>query len=198
MMSKKVEVERMLRKSLTAKNKGFFNNKKGVSPLIATVLLIAFAVALGAVVMNWGRSYTEQTAQQVKSKSDVDVKCSLDVKLKLLELSSRPQMCYAEWGASSYVNMTILNDGSKAIAAMNVMLVGDNNIYENKSVANSSISISSGAKVSVPYVYSMIGPLKQVRVTPVAEISGVNTPCGGTGSVLVKDISEIPSCNATY
>ena len=30
-------------------------NKKGVSPLIATILLIAFAVALGAVVMSWGR-----------------------------------------------------------------------------------------------------------------------------------------------
>ena len=33
-----------------------FLQKKGVSPLIATVLLISFAVALGAVVMNWGRN----------------------------------------------------------------------------------------------------------------------------------------------
>ena len=31
-------------------------NRRGVSPLIATVLLIAFAVALGTVIMNWGRS----------------------------------------------------------------------------------------------------------------------------------------------
>ena len=29
-------------------------NKKGISPLIATVLLIGFAVALAAVVMTWG------------------------------------------------------------------------------------------------------------------------------------------------
>lgn len=28
-------------------------NKRGISPLIATVLLVAFAVALGAVVMSW-------------------------------------------------------------------------------------------------------------------------------------------------
>ena len=27
--------------------------KKGMSPLIATILLMAFAVALGAVIMNW-------------------------------------------------------------------------------------------------------------------------------------------------
>lgn len=30
--------------------------KKGVSPLVATVLLVSFAVALGAVVMNWAGS----------------------------------------------------------------------------------------------------------------------------------------------
>ncbi len=29
--------------------------KRGISPLIATVLLVAFAVALGAVVMNWAK-----------------------------------------------------------------------------------------------------------------------------------------------
>lgn len=28
-------------------------NKRAISPLIATVLLVAFAVALGAVVMSW-------------------------------------------------------------------------------------------------------------------------------------------------
>ena len=33
----------------------FRSNKKGVSPLIATILLIAFAIALGTVIMNWGR-----------------------------------------------------------------------------------------------------------------------------------------------
>lgn len=30
-------------------------NKKAISPLIATLLLVAFAVALGAVVMNWSQ-----------------------------------------------------------------------------------------------------------------------------------------------
>jgi len=32
------------------------SGRRGISPLIATVLLIAFAVALGAVVMNFGRT----------------------------------------------------------------------------------------------------------------------------------------------
>ena len=28
-------------------------NKRGLSPIIATVLLIAFAVAIGAMIMSW-------------------------------------------------------------------------------------------------------------------------------------------------
>ena len=55
-------------------------NKKAVSPLIATVLLIAFAVALGAVVMNWGRSYVETTAKYAEEKSDIQILCSRDKK----------------------------------------------------------------------------------------------------------------------
>ncbi len=37
-------------------------NKRGISPIVATVLLIAFAVALGAMIMNWSRSLVEEEA----------------------------------------------------------------------------------------------------------------------------------------
>ncbi|MGV8162793.1 MAG: hypothetical protein ACP5N2_05685 [Candidatus Nanoarchaeia archaeon] len=33
-------------------------NKKGMSPLLLTILLVAFAVALGAMIMSWGASKT--------------------------------------------------------------------------------------------------------------------------------------------
>ncbi len=33
-----------------------FNNKKAISPLIATILLVAFAVSIGALIMNWTSS----------------------------------------------------------------------------------------------------------------------------------------------
>jgi len=39
---------------------GMFRNKKAVSPLVATVILIGFAVTLGAVIMNLGRNYVEK------------------------------------------------------------------------------------------------------------------------------------------
>ena len=35
-----------------------FTNKRGISPLIATVLLISFAVSIGALIMNWSSADT--------------------------------------------------------------------------------------------------------------------------------------------
>jgi flagellin-like protein len=40
--------------------------KRGISPLIATVLLVAFAVSLGAVVMNWAKG-TDTGAAETSS-----------------------------------------------------------------------------------------------------------------------------------
>ena len=42
-------------------------DKRGISPLVATVILISFAVALGAVIMNWGnRVYETSTNTTLK------------------------------------------------------------------------------------------------------------------------------------
>jgi flagellin-like protein len=58
-------------------------NKKAVSPLIATVLLIAFAVALGAIVMNWGSGYVKSMQDYSKENSESMVRCSANVNLEL-------------------------------------------------------------------------------------------------------------------
>lgn len=53
-----------------------FENKKAISPLISTLLLVVFAIALGSVVMTWGRAYVESaveisdvTVEDVEKKS---------------------------------------------------------------------------------------------------------------------------------
>lgn len=173
------------------------HQKKGVSPLIATVLLIAFAVALGAVVMNWGRSYTEQTAENVKKKSDVDVKCSLDVKLKLLELSSKPQMCMSENGASSNITFTVLNDGQKKVEGLRITIFGTSNIATNTSLSNATVPVAGGTRQSVWYNFNEVGNVQKVLIVPIVDISGVQTPCSGSGSVLEQERADILLCNAT-
>ena len=56
--------------------------KRGISPLIATVLLIGFTIVLAALVFRWGgqffNSQTEQTGEEIE---EVMVLIGVDVKI---------------------------------------------------------------------------------------------------------------------
>ena len=55
-------------------NKGTSMNK-GVSPLIATVLLIAFTIAVGGIISVWLTSFTTTTTQTVGKQSEAQIIC---------------------------------------------------------------------------------------------------------------------------
>jgi len=50
--------------------------KKGVSPFIATVLLIAFAIAVAAIFGGWLSTFTQTTTKDVQEHSEKRVTCS--------------------------------------------------------------------------------------------------------------------------
>ncbi len=61
-------------------------NKKAVSPLIATVLIIGFTVALAAVVITWGSRFVQQTQEEVDITSQIGLACSkLDFRVDKIE-----------------------------------------------------------------------------------------------------------------
>lgn len=65
----------------------FGKSKRSVSPLIATVLLIAFAVALGAIVMNWGRNFIEHRQDTAEITSKMQIECSTDVEFEITNIN---------------------------------------------------------------------------------------------------------------
>lgn len=57
-----------------------FKSKKAISPLVATIILLAFAVALGSVVMSWGKGLIEKAAapekpEIIEESCDIIQKC---------------------------------------------------------------------------------------------------------------------------
>lgn len=54
------------------KSEPFFDykSKKGISPIIAAVLLIAFTLAIGGIVASWATSFSSQKLTQTEEKSD--------------------------------------------------------------------------------------------------------------------------------
>ena len=103
-------------------------NRKGVSPLIATVLLIAFAVALGALVMSWGKEFVQDTAADQEARIEESRTCNLDVRLQLKQGSKGSKICYDKDDLT--LNFIADNIGMKQIDELRVDVVGTN-IGEN-------------------------------------------------------------------
>lgn len=169
--------------------------KRGVSPLIATVLLIAFAVALGAVVMNWGRNFVQQQTDAAEKTTQTKLGCALKVNLKVAEIDNTPQICYGGGGDVGYLEMRFNNeDESNIIKALSISVVGDKDTYNNDTI-NKTIPVGLSGFVNMTYSYTSYGKIKSVRVVPHISIGGVLTPCGG--SPVEKSVSEIRNCSAT-
>lgn len=65
-------------------------NKKALSPLMATLLLVAFAIVVGAITMNWGKSYVEkievkEPVEKLESSIVINIK-DVDTPLKELQI----------------------------------------------------------------------------------------------------------------
>jgi len=170
-------------------------NKRGVSPLIATVLLIAFAVALGAVVMNWGRSYAQETADTVRTKSDKDVKCSIDVDLEIARIGGAPELCYGGSGTTGYVYFIINNVGTAKITQIDFTVIGNKAVYSNSTLNGTSIPVAGSLRQNISYSYTTYGKIKQVRIIPKIKVAGVSVAC--SGNALEKDDTEIINCSST-
>lgn len=145
-------------------------SKKSVSPLIATVLLIAFAVALGAVVMNWSKSYFETTTQYATEKSDTARMCAMDVSLGVLKVGSEQKICY---NVTTYnVEVTLENKGSIDLDRLKTSIIlTDGNIYTNETI--DTLSEVEIQRFDVNFESGLtetdVDNIEQIRITPGAE-----------------------------
>ncbi|RJQ15803.1 hypothetical protein C4573_06655 [Candidatus Woesearchaeota archaeon] len=76
--------------------------KRGISPLIATLLLIAFTVALGVMIMNWGRNIVDDFGECESVKLVVD--------------SVPNSVCYNT--QSQTLDFTLLNNGKTDVSSI--------------------------------------------------------------------------------
>jgi len=83
-------------------------NKKGISPLIATVLLIGFTIVLAALVIRWG---SELFSSQIKTQTcdnEATISCTSDVDIEITNA------VFAE-GATDTVTLNLISNGKQSI-----------------------------------------------------------------------------------
>jgi len=73
---------------------------RSVSPLIATIILIALTVAIGAIIVGWGRNYIQQQAS------------CLDVEFEIISLKFS-----SSGGTNTVTNVEVINSGNVKISS---------------------------------------------------------------------------------
>ncbi|MFH1064216.1 MAG: archaellin/type IV pilin N-terminal domain-containing protein [Candidatus Woesearchaeota archaeon] len=188
----------MITKNKQGNRMRLFNSRKAVSPLIATVLLIAFAVALGAVVMNWGRGYVEDTANIARERSDTEVRCASEVDVNIVEIDSVPQICYNSTGGpgSNYtIEFIVENKKSRTVEKLQARLIGDKTRVPLTIDMgdNSNMSTNEARFLNFSYLESVYGNPQQVQLTPYIKVGAVEVGCPSSSEIVttVKPCSEV-------
>ena len=100
-------------------------NKRAVSPLIATVLLVMIVVSIGAAVMVVIQGLTEEQIQVISTQSDL-LKCGTEVEIGLIEVDSVYRFCRSITSQTNgTVSLLMQNTGQKAITGFRVDIIGD-------------------------------------------------------------------------
>lgn len=55
-------------------------NRKAISPLIATILLVVFALVIGTITMNWGRAYVEDIEEPKEDAKPLESAIIISIK----------------------------------------------------------------------------------------------------------------------
>lgn len=140
-----------------------FKSKRGISPLVATLLLIGFAVALGGVVMSWGQNIVEEGAAGHASCVDVNVK-----------VQSLPgigeKVCSGGLGAGGFVDFVLENDAPFAVNGLSVWIFGQSFDHSNmvKVTDISELEVKAGEPYAghVLYDFTRFGTINRVHLVP--------------------------------
>lgn len=124
-------------------------NKKGITALMATFLLISLAVAVGVVVMNLGRAQVEEAAE-----------CTVNVGLRFVEIGGEEQFCYN----GNELVFTIENGINVDVEGIIVSVIGTEKA-ETLEFSEAKMG-KAGTYVGKVRFDSAGGEIRQVKITP--------------------------------
>lgn len=134
---------------------------KGISPLIATVLLIAFTVGVAGIISTWLTGFTQQSTKQVGEQSNIEVTCSYGgISLSSLRYGSNTMAGNIEnTGSISLGNITLqIIYSNKTVDKYTLCLVSA--VGNNCTTAN----ISIGARELITFNVSTSSTYDKIRV----------------------------------
>lgn len=85
---------------------------KGISPIVATVLLVAFAVAVAGIVSVWSTTLTTTQTKIIANQSKGQTVCTLAITID--------EVLVPSFGSDKFLNVTYHNVGDQTITSVYV------------------------------------------------------------------------------
>ena len=119
---------------------------------MATFLLISFAIAVGVVVMNFGRAQVEQQAE-----------CAIDINLKFSKISNQDQICYD--ASKKDIAFTIENGINIKVEGIIINTIGSQKA-DSLELNDAKIGKAGVYLGHMKYDKAISGDMKQLKITP--------------------------------
>lgn len=151
--------------------------KKGISPLIATVLILGFTVALAAIIMTWGTGFVKKMQEGTEDTADVQITCATDV---LFDIQNA-----CETAVGGTYKLTIANNANKDISSfkirfyesMDSVKTATYTFNDDGTAGLTAFSIESESDVASGFG---VDKVKQIDAIPLINVNNKEVTCAQT------------------
>ncbi|MDI6825892.1 MAG: hypothetical protein QMD36_01705 [Candidatus Aenigmarchaeota archaeon] len=152
--------------------------KKGLSPLLATVMLIAITLAISALLGNWFTSITRTQAEIVEKTATKQINCTGAL------LSITDIICSSK---TQQLKVAISNLGDIELYDFSTLAKVNNTFYENSTVGpNSTLPLNPGEQSILTYFCSNVSYCVSNATVESVRVSPGNCPSAWTVSTTKK------------
>jgi len=141
--------------------------KRGISPLIATVLLIGITVMISIIVFNFVKTTMEDQTTETETHSDILLACSQTLRLEYDD----PMPC----GSGNDLNVTVWNKSPLDITDFKIQVLSSSNseFYEGGELTSYNKTLYSVSSM----VFSVSDVVK-INLIPTIKLEDINGTCG--------------------
>ncbi len=151
-------------------------NKRAVSPLIATVLLVMIVVSIGAAVMVVIQGLADEQIQSINTQADL-LQCGSQIEVSLIEVDSVYRICKnVSSQTSGTIALLMQNTGQKDITGFRVDVLGDDG-YNSTTYDTASLSKNElkGFRFNFGGVGDNSAELSKIMISPMFSASDTVT-----------------------
>ena len=158
-------------------------SKKGISPLIATVLLIGFTIVLAALVMRWGGQFFRQQTDVVGCESEGQIKCTSGVDIEITDVLA----------GTGVITVNVLNNGNYVIDEMQYIAIDEFGETQASEKNETDIAALGGSTSDLTVTGGV--NITTVKVVPILdyEMQDGSTSCVVYCSETIKTVDVTPA-----